>query len=130
MGLRAGTKMTLKKASERRLCGWDWEVESDILGALDGERGSGGPLGRCDVSLVRSPSSATSIKEGPLWEGEEVLRAQALGRRPQDRREGVKMPYGQGGPPMPSRSLWGGRWRSQQIEASARLGGAGVLQSR
>lgn len=25
------------------------------------------------------PSSATSIKEGPLWEGE-VLRAQALGR--------------------------------------------------
>lgn len=26
------------------------------------------------------PSSATSIKEGPLWEGEEVLRAQALGR--------------------------------------------------
>lgn len=32
LGLRAGTKMTLKKASERRLCGWDWEVESDILG--------------------------------------------------------------------------------------------------
>ena len=78
LGLRAGTKMTLKKASERRLCGWDWEVESDLLGPGRGA-GSEDPSGDVMCPWSGPPSSATSIKEGPLWEGE-VLRAQALGR--------------------------------------------------
>lgn len=40
------------------------------------------------------------------------------------------MPYGQGDPLCPVVRFGGGRWRSQQIEAPAELGGAGVLQSR